>query len=505
MSDPLAAMIARYCAEGSLPDLPSQHFIDGTWRLSESGATMESFDPGTGRPFHTFAAGGGADVEHAVSSAHGALTGEWGRALPAERGAILARAAALIRDDAARLAMAECLDSGKPLQEAEGDVRGAARCFDYYAGIADKYEGRTIPLGPDHLGYTSWEPVGVTAQIIPWNYPLSTLARGVAPALAAGCCVVVKPSEQTPLTALMVAELLVRAGLPAGVLNVVTGTGREAGAPLVSHPLVRHITFTGSCAIGIEVMRAAATNVASVLPELGGKSPVVVLADADLDAAVDGVLGAIFENAGQICSAGARLVVERAAHGELVRRLARRAAALTLGHGLRRPDMGPVSSPVQLEKIRAFVEGARARGLDILCGGNATADPATGLGWFFEPTIVDSVPTHDPIAQQEIFGPVLCVQVVDDVDEAVAVANSTPFALVAGIYTRDFAAAHQLARRIDAGQVYINEYFAGGIALPFGGNRASGFGREKGIDGMRSYMKLKSVAARIARDNVQAR
>lgn len=498
MSGLLGELIGGYQATGRLGGLPDQHFIAGKWSPPAAGRMMESFDPGTGRAFHEFAAGDAADVDRAVRSAHGALSGDWGRAAPAERGAVLSRAASLIRADAARLALAECLDSGKPLQEAEADVHGAARCFEYYAGMPDKFEGRTIPLGPDHLGYTHWEPVGVSAQIIPWNYPISTLARGVAPALAAGCGVVVKPAEQTPLTALMVAELLLQAGLPAGVLNAVTGTGAETGAPLVAHPLVRQVTFTGSCSTGIEVMQAAARNVTSVLPELGGKSPLVVLADADLDAAVDGIIGAIFENAGQICSAGSRLVVERAVHAELMQRLVKRARALTLGHGLRRPDMGPVSSEAQLEKVRGFVDSSRERGLEIATGGKPAADPETGLGWFFEPTIIDRIPVEDPIAQDEIFGPVLAVQVVDGEEEAAAVANSTRFALVAGVYTRDFAAAHRLARLIDAGQVYVNEYFAGGIALPFGGNRMSGFGREKGIDALRTYMKLKSVAARIA-------
>ncbi len=497
MKEALDALAARYLAGGGVDALPARHFIAGEWTPSSSGATMESIDPGTGRPFHDFAAGDAEDVDHAVRSADTALRGVWSRVSPVARGAVLARAATLIRESAARLAFAECLDSGKPLQEAEGDVLGAARTFDYYAGLPDKFEGRSIPLGPDHLGYTSWEPIGVTAHIIPWNYPISTFARGVAPALAAGCAVVAKPAEQTPLTALMVAEILVRAGLPEGALNVVTGTGAQAGAPLVAHPLVRQVTFTGSCATGIEVMRAAARNVTSVLPELGGKSPVVVLRDADMDAAVEGVVGAIFENAGQICSAGSRLVVERGVHAELVGRLVARARAIHLGHGLRRPDMGPVSSAAQRAKISAFVDDARARGLDIATGGHAATDPETGLGWFYEPTIVDRVPVGDPIAQEEIFGPVLAVQVVEDADEAVEVANSTRFALVAGIYTRDFSAAHGLARRIDAGQVYINEYFAGGIALPFGGNRMSGFGREKGMDALRTYMKLKSVAARL--------
>lgn len=497
MNQELDALVLRYQAGGGIDGLPTMHFISGEWTPPSAGGMMESIDPGVGLPFHSFAAGDAEDVDRAVRSADAALRGAWSRVSPAARGAVLARAATLIREAAARLAFAECLDSGKPLQEAEGDVQGAARCFEYYAGLPDKFEGRSIPLGPDHLGYTSWEPIGVTAHIIPWNYPLSTFARGIAPALAAGCAVVAKPADQTPLTALMLAEIFVRAGLPEGALNVVTGTGAQAGAPLVAHPLVRQVTFTGSTATGIEVMRAAARNVTSVLPELGGKSPVVVLRDADLDAAVDGVVGAIFENAGQICSAGSRLVVERSIHAEILERLVARARAIRLGHGLRRPDMGPVSSKEQQAKIAAFVDDARARGLEIATGGSATTDPQTGLGWFHEPTIIDRVPLADPIGQEEIFGPVLAVQVVEDAEEAVAVANSTRFALVAGVYTRDFSAAHDLARRIDAGQVYINEYFAGGIALPFGGNRMSGFGREKGIDALRTYTKLKSVAARV--------
>lgn len=501
MKQELDALVARYRSSGDVDGLPTMHFIAGQWTPSSSGGTMESIDPGTGKPFHAFAAGDAEDVDRAVRGANAALKGAWSRVSPAARGAVLARAAILIREAGPRLAFAETLDSGKPLQEAEGDVQGAARCFEYYAGLPDKIEGRTLPLGPDHLGYTSWEPIGVTAHIIPWNYPLSTFARGIAPALAAGCTVVAKPAEQTPLTALMLAEILVRAGLPDDVLNVVTGTGAQTGAPLVAHPLVRQVTFTGSTATGIEVMRAAARNVTSVLPELGGKSPVVVLRDADMDAVVDGVVGAIFENAGQICSAGSRLVVERAVHAELVERLVARARAIALGHGLRRPDMGPVSTKEQQAKIAGFVDGARARGLEIATGGRDATDPETGLGWFYEPTIVDRVPVDDPIAQEEIFGPVLAVQVVEDAEEAVEVANSTRFALVAGVYTRDFSAAHDLARRIDAGQVYINEYFAGGIALPFGGNRMSGFGREKGTDALRTYMKLKSVAARVTPSN----
>ncbi|MAS06534.1 MAG: aldehyde dehydrogenase [Ahrensia sp.] len=498
MNDTVSALVAQYRETGRIEGLPDRHLIAGDWTPSANCAVMDSIDPGNGAAFHQFAAGDAADIDRAVENSHAALNCEWRSATPAARGSVIARAAVLIRQNAARLAVAESLDSGKPLQEAEGDVAGAARCFEYYAGLPDKFEGRSIPLGPDYLAYTEWEPVGVTAHIVPWNYPISTLSRSIAPALAAGCSAVVKPAEQTPLTALMLGELLLRAGLPAGVVNVVTGTGKDAGAPLVSHPLVRHVSFTGSTATGIEVIRAAARNVTSVLPELGGKSPLVVLADADMDAAADGIIGAIYENAGQICSAGSRLIVERKAHAGLMEALVSRARALKLGHGLNRPDMGPVSSAAHLARIATIVHAARERGLEIATGGAAATDPETGKGWFYEPTIINNVPVGDPVAQEEIFGPVLAVQIAEDVDEAIFLANSTQYALVAGVYTRDFSAAHRLARRIDAGQVFINEYFAGGISVPFGGNRMSGFGREKGIDGMRTYLKLKSVAARIS-------
>jgi aldehyde dehydrogenase (NAD+)/betaine-aldehyde dehydrogenase len=490
------SLVAEYFATGTLAGLPSTHFINGGPVPAEAGRRMESFDPGLARAFHSFAAGDANDVETAVAAAKRAQR-DFARMKPSARGAILSHAAALIRAEAPRLAVVESLDSGKALQEAEGDVRSAARSFDYYAGAADKIEGRSFPLGPDHIGYSVPEPVGVTAHVIPWNYPLATAARSIAAALAAGCTVVAKPAEQTPLSALLLADILARAGLPPGVCNVVTGLGAEVGAPLVAHPDVRHVTFTGSVTTGIGVMQAAARNVSSVVLELGGKSPVIVMADADIDAAIEGILGAIFENAGQICSAGSRLVVERAVHAEIVGRLGARAAALTHGHGLRRPTMGAVSSAAHLDKIAGCVEAARSRGLDVAVGGTRASDPESGRGWFYRPTIVDAVPAGDPIARDEIFGPVLCVQIVDGEEEAVHVANDTPFGLVAGIYTRDFARAHRMTAEIEAGQVYVNEYFAGGIEVPFGGTKHSGFGREKGQEALASYTRTKSLAARI--------
>jgi aldehyde dehydrogenase (NAD+)/betaine-aldehyde dehydrogenase len=285
--------------------------------------------------------------------------------------------------------------------------------------------------------------------------------------------------------------------LPDGVCNVVTGTGVETGAPLTAHADVDHITFTGSEQTGKAVMKAAAGEITRVVLELGGKSPVVVLGDCDREQALSGVLGAIYENAGQICSAGSRLVIEKSIHADFVAELVKRTRALKLGHGLGNPDVGPVNSAEHLAKVAGFVDRAKARGADVVTGGAIAADPASGKGWFYQPTIVDSVAASDELAQEEIFGPVLTVQVADDADHALALANDCQYGLVAGVYTSNFAKAHQLARKIDAGQIYINEYFAGGIEVPFGGNKKSGFGREKGLEGLKSYCKTKSIAARI--------
>ena len=482
---------------GRLPGLPSGHFIDGNWRASANRATMASFDPGRASPHADFAAGSEEDAALAVDSAARAFA-SWKRSLPRERATILHRAADLMRAEAMRLAVAEVLDCGKTLAEALGDVAGSARCFDYYAGAADKNEGASYPLGEDYASFSINEPVGVTAHIIPWNYPLSTTARSIAPALAAGCTAVVKPAEQTPMTALLLADILHRAGLPAGVCNVVTGTGKAIGAPLVANSAVRHITFTGSTVTGIGVMQAAARNVASVTLELGGKSPNVVLADADLEVAAANVAGAIFENAGQICSAGSRLVIERSIHDAFIERLIARANALHRGHGLTEAvNFGAINSAEHLARIASHLEGARQRGLDIVLGGNVTSDPASGKGWFFEPTIIDDVQASDPVVQDEIFGPVLVVQVVDNFEDAVEAANCTSYGLAAGIFTRDISKAHRFARGVDSGQVYINEYFAGGIETPFGGNRRSGIGREKGMIAMASYCRTKAVTLRI--------
>jgi aldehyde dehydrogenase (NAD+) len=492
-----AELVEEARRSGTLAGLPSGHFIDGRFVASISGAKMQSFDPGRGVPFATFAAGSAEDVARAVAAARAALSGPWSRLTPAARGEILMRASHLLRERAARFAVVETLDSGKLLAESEGDVGGVVRCLAYYAGAADKLQGDSVPLGPDYLGVTIEEPVGVVAQIVPWNYPLSTAARGIAPALAAGCTLVVKPAEQTPFTTLMLADLLHEAGLPKGVLNVVAGTGAEAGAALVAHSGIDHITFTGSVATGQSVMRAAAEHVTRLQLELGGKSPVVLMADCEIEAAVEGVIGAIYENAGQICSAGSRLIVEKPIAQEVLDWLVARVEAMALGHGLSEAQIGPINSPQQLARIDAHVARARAAGNRILTGGGIVPDAECGGGWFYRPTIILADGLDDPLVQEEIFGPVLTVQIVQGLDEAIAAANATPYALVAGIYTRDHGSAWRFARAVDAGQVYINEFFAGGVAMPFGGNRKSGFGRAKGLAGLRSYCKLKSVVARL--------
>jgi acyl-CoA reductase-like NAD-dependent aldehyde dehydrogenase len=496
MADNKTALVSEILSTGRLAGLPNGHFIDGGFVAPLGGGTMETFDAGRGAAYAEFAAGTAEDVDRAVTSAKAGFA-IWKRTRPAERGRILRAIADGLRAEADRFAVVEALDSGKRLSEAEGDIRGAARAFDYYAGAADKLEGAQIPLGPDYLAYTVLEPVGVVAQIVPWNYPMSTTARGLAPALAAGCSVVVKPAETTPLTALMLADLAHRAGLPDGVFNVVTGTGAAVGGPLTAHPGVAHITFTGSVATGMRVMTEAAKNVTRVQLELGGKSPHVILADADLDRAIPDVMGAIFENAGQICSAGSRLIVERSIRDAVAERMVAAMAGLKAGHGLTNLDLGAINSSLQLGRIAGHVDRARARGLDVLAGGAVIAPDSAPDGWFYGPTLIEAADPADPIVQEEVFGPVLAMQVAEDFDHALALANGTDFALVAGLHTRDLTRAHRFAAEVDAGQIYVNEFFAGGIETPFGGNRSSGFGRAKGKDGILAYCQTKSVAIRL--------
>jgi len=470
-------------------------YINGK-RRAVSGDTHSTCDPATGEVLLEIPVSDAAIVDEAVEASRAALKGAWADVTPAERSRMLFRIARAIRVDAQRLASIECIDSGKPLREAISDIETSARYFEYYAGIADKLQGDTIPLGKDFVSFTLHEPVGATAHIIPWNFPLVTTARGLAPALAAGATAVIKPAEQTPLTALMLPDYLEKAGIPAGVVNVVCGPGRTTGAPLTQHPGIAHITFTGSVATGKAVMQAAAFHVASTTMELGGKSPVVVLADADRESALEGVLAAIFTNAGQICSAGSRLIVERNIAESFLASLVERVRAFTFGHGLDNPHIGPVVSKQQLLKIEGIVTESVAAGAELLTGGKIK-NPDGLKGWFFEPTVLVAGDPSTKCVQEEIFGPVLTVQIAEDFDHACELAEGTEFGLVAGIYTRDVTKALRFSRRVSSGQVFINQYFAGGVETPFGGTKNSGFGREKGLEGLKAYYSVKTVTARI--------
>ncbi|MBT4890667.1 MAG: aldehyde dehydrogenase family protein [Rhodospirillales bacterium] len=477
-------------------ELPNKLYIGGKWVAPSSGEYEPTVDPATGKEFASIALGNEADVLHAIENSKSALK-EFRKVLPAERGRILTRAAAIIRRDKDLLARVETLDSGKPLREAYGDVETAAGYFEYYAGMADKLQGDSIPLGPDFMSFTLHEPVGVTAHIIPWNFPLVTTVRGAAPALAAGCTCIIKPALITSLTALMLGNILKEAGLPDGVYNVITGKGSAVGGTLTSHPDIAHVTFTGSVSTGQTVMRAAADSIASTTMELGGKSPVVVLEDADIDAAVEGTMKAIFMNAGQVCSSGSRLVIERSVHAQMMEKLVAKASALKMGHGLDDADLGPLVSSAQLNSVSAFVEDARARGCSIATGGNRSNPAGMEKGFFMEPTIIDDLQRSDKLVQEEIFGPVLAVQIVDNPEDAMVAANDTPFGLCGGIYTKDITKAMHFAREMEAGQIFINQYFAGGIATPFGGVKNSGFGREKGLAALSSYYQVKCITTRI--------
>jgi aldehyde dehydrogenase (NAD+) len=474
--------------------------INGEKTAASDGGTFDSIDPSSGEVLATVAKATKADIDRAVDTAHAAFDGKaWGGMAPAERGRIMQRVAAMLRDRTEELADLESRDNGKPLKQARTDVQVAARYFEFFAGIADKIMGNTIPLGPGYLDYTIREPIGVSAHIVPWNYPIQIGARGVAPALAAGCAVVLKPSSEAPMTALRLGEIALACGLPPGVLNVVPGTGSEAGTALASHPRINQLTFTGSVDVGVQVAKMAAENVVPVVMELGGKSPNIVFADADLDLTAQGVANAIFQNAGQTCSAGSRLLVERNAHAALVDRLAARAKSMRVGPGVSDPDMGPIISKRQLETIERYVGIGAAEGARVAAGGARPSGPDLGRGYYFQPTLLDGVTPDMRVAQEEIFGPVLAMIEFDELEQAAEIANRSQYGLVAGIWTRDINKAMALAARLKSGQVYVNTYGAGGgVELPFGGYKKSGYGREKGLESLASYTQVKNVCIKYA-------
>lgn len=466
--------------------------IGGKPSDAASGRTFETQNPFTGAPWATVPDCGPDDVDAAVAAARSALDGEWGAMTPFGRAACLRRLGDLITENAEVLARTEVSDSGKLYREMIGQLGGLGGWYQYYAGIAPTIEGRQIPTpNPNYLVYTRKEPVGVVAAITPWNSPLLLMTWKVAPALAAGCTIVVKPSEHAPASTLKWAELIEKAGIPAGVVNVVTTNDRDTAAHLAGHPGVDKVAFTGSTATGRSIAKAAAENLNTVTLELGGKSPQVVFPDADLEAAANGIVAGVFAATGQTCMAGSRLIVHADVHDELVRLVAERAATITLGDpNAEDTEMGPVANGPQYEKVLGYLETAKAEGNTVAYGGAAES----GLGGYFvQPTVITGVTPESTVYREEVFGPVLAALRFTDEDEAVTLANDTPYGLAGAVWTKDVHRAHRVAGRIRAGTVWINAYRVVAPSVPFGGFGHSGLGRENGVAAVEEYLENKSV------------
>jgi aldehyde dehydrogenase (NAD+) len=475
---------------------PTKLLIDGKWVDAVSGKTFETRNPATGELLARVAEGDAEDINRAVAAARRAFNGPWSRMKPNERQLLLLKLADIVDKNMEELALLDTLDMGGPISRTRNNRQRALGMLRYYAGMATSVHGETInnSLPGDIFSYTLKEPVGVVGAIIPWNGPLTASIWKIGPALATGCTVVLKPAEEAPLTSLRLGELCLEAGVPPGVVNVVPGYGETAGAALSSHPDVDKVAFTGSHLTGQKIIQASAGNLKRVSLELGGKSPDIVFADADLDAAVPGASMAVFANSGQICSAGTRLFVERKVYDEFTEKVAAYGRSLKVGDG-RDPEVqvGPLVSAEQLERVTGYLAVGQKEGAKALSGGARLTDGNMGKGYFVPPTVFANVNDDMRIAQEEIFGPVISAIPFTDVDEVIKRGNATTFGLGSGVWTRDVSKAHRLARAIRAGSVWVNCYQAMDPAVPFGGYKMSGYGRESGLQHVEEYLNVKAV------------
>jgi aldehyde dehydrogenase (NAD+) len=478
---------------GNIGMIAEKLFIAGRWMDASSTILIE--DPSTGEKIGTLAAGRAGDVDAAVNAAAKAYAGAWGKLTAAERGRILMKMSGAVAAKADALADLEARDVGKPLKQARADVLALSRYLEFYAGAADKLHGETIPYLADYTVYTLREPHGVTAHIVPWNYPMQIIGRSVVGALAAGNATVVKPAEEASLTALAFARIAQECGLPDGAMNVVTGIGEETGAALAAHPGIHHLSFTGSTGVGALVQAAAGRNAVPVTLELGGKSPQIVFADADIERALPFLVNAGIQNAGQTCSAASRLLVERKLYEPLLEKLGERYRALRVGAAKDDLDVGPLISGPQKSRVEGFIAQGRKDGHRVIAEGKIEASAPRG-GHFVAPVLFADVAPDHTLARDEIFGPVQVVIPFDTEEDAIRIANGTDYGLVAGVWTRDGSRALRMARAIHTGQMFINNYGAGGgVELPFGGTGRSGHGREKGFEALYAFTRLKTVAA----------
>ncbi len=475
-------------------------FIAGQWVDALSGQTLESRNPATGALLATVPAAGAADVDRAVAAARAAFDGPWSRFKPYERQVLLLKIADLFEKHWENLSLSDTLDMGMPITRTRANRNRVIGMLRFYAGMATAIHGETIDnsLPGEIVSYTRKEPVGVVGAIIPWNAPTAASIWKIGPALATGCTIVLKPSEEAPLTPLLIAKLMAEAGVPDGVVNIVTGTGRDAGARLAEHPDVDKIVFTGSTVTGQSIIRASAGNLKRVSLELGGKSPVIVCADADLERAVPVAAMSVFANSGQICIAGSRLFVARAIYDEFVGRLAAFASQLRIGDGVDpETEIGPLISRRQLERVEGFLEAGPAEGARVVTGGTRLTEGRFANGHFVAPTVLADVTDDMSVAREEIFGPVISAMPFESIDEVATRANNTNYGLAAGVFTRDLSTAHRLSQRIRAGSVWVNTYHAIDPAVPFGGYKMSGYGREGGVEHLHEYLNTKGVFIRV--------